>query len=150
MGLAMHILGNREDAEDACQDAFIQVFRNLEKYDFRRSFSTWFYSILYKRCLDRLKKRRRLSRLNLRLKNDPGWALKHEPSRSPEGAILRKNLWERLTSRERLSLYLWAGEGYTSREIAGVLRCSASTARVHVYRARKKIKALMEKENDSL
>ena len=44
MALAMNILGNREDAEDACQETFVQVFRHLADYDPGRSLRTWIFS----------------------------------------------------------------------------------------------------------
>ena len=68
LAIAMNILRNREDAEDASQDAFIQVYKNLGKFDFQRSFPNWFYSILYKRCLDRLRKRRRFAHFYQKIK----------------------------------------------------------------------------------
>jgi len=52
-----------------------------------------------------------------------------------------------LNPKERISLVLWANDGYTSAEIAAVLDCSASTARVHLFKARKKIKTLLENAN---
>jgi RNA polymerase sigma-70 factor (ECF subfamily) len=55
-----------------------------------------------------------------------------------------------LNPKERISVCLWANEGYTSGEIASVLRCSPSTARVHLFKARRKIKTLLEEENVSL
>src|SRR4030065_1933290 len=63
MALAMDVLGNRDDAEDACQELFIQVYRNLGSYDPTRSFKNWVYTILYRRCLDCLKRRRRAADL---------------------------------------------------------------------------------------
>src|SRR5512136_883208 len=63
MALAMNILRNRDDAEDACQELFIQVYRNLQNYDPKRSFKNWVYTILYRRCLDHLKSRRRAADL---------------------------------------------------------------------------------------
>src|SRR4030042_6657485 len=63
MALAMNILGNRADAEDACQELFIQVYRHLKSYDKDRSFKNWVYTILYRRCLDLLKRRRRSAEL---------------------------------------------------------------------------------------
>ena len=47
VALALNMLGNREDAEDACQEAFIRAFRNLEKFDSQRSFRNWLYTIVY-------------------------------------------------------------------------------------------------------
>jgi RNA polymerase sigma-70 factor (ECF subfamily) len=63
---------------------------------------------------------------------------------------ISSRLLQRLNPKERLSVCLWANEGYTSDEIASVLRCSPSTARVHLFKARRKIKALLEDGNVSL
>lgn len=147
LAIAMNILGNREDAEDASQDTFIQVYKNLEKFDFQRSFPNWFYSILYKRCLDRLRKRRRFARFYQKIKVDPSQSFS-VPSVNPELSLLDKREWVKsLNPKERISLFLWANDGYTSEEIGGVLKCSPSTARVYLFKARKKIKSLLENEN---
>lgn len=45
--LAIRILRNREDAEEAVQDAFLRVFRSLERFEWKSSFATWFYRIVY-------------------------------------------------------------------------------------------------------
>ncbi|UCE41732.1 MAG: RNA polymerase sigma factor [Candidatus Aminicenantes bacterium] len=150
LAIAMNILGNREDAEDASQDTFIQVYKNLERFDFQRSFPNWFYSILYKRCLDRLRKRRRFSHFYQKFKTEPSQSLS-VPHASPKFSLLDKQeLLKFLKSKERISLFLWANEGYTSHEIADVLKCSPSTARVHLFKARKKIKTLLESKNVAL
>jgi RNA polymerase sigma-70 factor (ECF subfamily) len=150
MAMAMNILGNRDDAEDACQDAFIQVFRNLEYFDRTKSFRTWFYTILYRRCLDYLKRRRRSFEL---LKKAEKETIRVQPTAAnPEPPVqsLPSDLLERLNARERTALCLWANEGYTAGEISEVLRCSASTARVYLFQARKKIKKLLEQRHVSL
>jgi RNA polymerase sigma-70 factor (ECF subfamily) len=150
LAVAMNILGNRQDAEDASQDAFIQVYMNLGRFDFERSFPNWFYSILYKRCLDRLRKRRRFSRFYQKIKSDPSQSFSI-PSHNPKFSFLnKKEFMESLNPKERISLYLWANEGYTSGEIAAVLKCSSSTARVHLFKARKKIKTILENQNVSV
>ena len=59
LALAINVLGNRQDAEDVVQESFIQVFRNLGSYDPGRSFKTWLFTIVYRRCLDMLKKKKR-------------------------------------------------------------------------------------------
>jgi RNA polymerase sigma-70 factor (ECF subfamily) len=150
MALAINILGNRDDAEDACQDAFIQVYRNLEKFDRTRSFKTWFYTIIYRRCLDYLRYRRR----SLELLKKAGREAVRFPSAAadldPPAQNLPSNLLERLNARERTALCLWANEGYTAGEISEVLRCSAGTARVYLFQARKKIKRLLEQRHVSL
>jgi RNA polymerase sigma-70 factor (ECF subfamily) len=150
MAMAMNILGNRDDAEDACQDAFIQVYRNLENYDRTRSFKTWFYTILHRRCLDYLKRRRRSFEL---LKKAGREVVLLQPAAANPGPPVRSlpsDLLERLNARERTALCLWANEGYTAGEISEVLRCSSGTARVYLFQARKKIKKLLEQRHVSL
>ncbi len=147
LAMAMNILGNRQDAEDASQDAFIQVYKNLKQFDFQRSFPNWFYSILYKRCLDRVRKRSRFTMFYQKIKTEPSQSYYVQPS-NPTANILEKHeMMESLKPKERISLFLWAYEGYTSEEIGEVLKCSSSTARVHLFKARKKIKSLLENEN---
>jgi RNA polymerase sigma-70 factor (ECF subfamily) len=150
MAIAMNILRNREDAEDACQEAFIQVYQNLERYDVKQSFSNWLYSILSKRCLDRLRKRKRFANFYRKLKTEPSQSFSMQPSNSSALTVVREKVMRYLNPKERITLFLWADEGYTSAEIASVLKCSPSTARVYLFMARKKIKALAEKENVSL
>lgn len=45
--IAFCILRNREDSEEAVQDAFIRVFRSLDRFEWKSTFATWFYRIVY-------------------------------------------------------------------------------------------------------
>ncbi|MBE0643575.1 MAG: sigma-70 family RNA polymerase sigma factor [Bacteroidetes bacterium] len=58
MTLAMRMLGRREDAEEAAQDAFIRAFRSLHQFEQRAQFSTWLYRITYNVCATQLSRRR--------------------------------------------------------------------------------------------
>ena len=152
MALAMNILGNREDAQDASQETFLQVFRNLSRFDADRNFKTWLFTILTRRCLDRLKKRRRFAAFFFKMKNENweernGRIIIRLTNPSPKNQSLSQNLLEILSPKERTALCLWANEGYTAVEISRALRCSASTARVYLFNARRKIRAVMEKRN---
>ena len=147
MSLAMNLLGNREDAEDVCQDAFLRVYKNLNKFNSNRTFKDWLYTILYNCCRDQLRKRSRFFRFFNRFKID-AYQMPREKNKSPSlNRVIDENILKGLKPKERITLYLWAAEGYTSEEISGVLKCSPSTARVHLYKARKKIKAQLEKRN---
>jgi len=147
MALALNILRNRDDAEDVCQEAFIQVYRNLDRFDAKKNFKNWLATILYRRCLDLLKRRQRSMELLKKMKTLPLEKQALVPNNPPKEKSLPSRLVEHLTPKERISLCLWANEGYTAREISGILRCSASTARVHLFQARKKIKNLLERKN---
>lgn len=150
MALAMNMLGNRDDAEDACQELFIQVYRNLGSYDPGRSFKNWIYTILYRRCLDHIRRRRRSVELVKKISRETPLSTPANPGPSHTSRNLPSDLLERLKAKERTALCLWANEGYSAKEISEVLRCSASTARVYLFQARKKIKKLLEQGHVSL
>lgn len=150
MALAMNVLGNRQDAEDACQDTFIHVFRSLNTFDTARSFQSWVYAILFNLCRDQLRRRHRFFRLFTKAKAEPSLPIMSPSSNDASTHVFSEGVLKDLTPHERSVLYLWAVEGYTSQEAGQVLGCSASTARVHIYKARKKAKAILEKENVSL
>lgn len=59
LAFAERLLGNRQDAEDMIQDAFAKVWLHAERFDpSRASFRTWFYRIVYNRCVDLMRRRR--------------------------------------------------------------------------------------------
>jgi RNA polymerase sigma-70 factor (ECF subfamily) len=150
MALALNMLGNREDAEDACQETFIRVYSNLDKFDLQSPFRNWFYTILSNRCLDALRKRRRFFSFFKKMKEEYTDNTSTQSSSSSRSQPLAPKILEGLSPKERVALCLWASEGYSDTEIGKVMKCSPSTARVLLYKARKKIKNKMEKENVSL
>lgn len=56
---ALHMVGNREDAEEAVQDAFVRVYRNLSRFRDDARFEPWMFRILANRCRSLIEKRRR-------------------------------------------------------------------------------------------
>jgi RNA polymerase sigma factor (sigma-70 family) len=150
LSVALNVVGNRQDAEDVCQETFLQVFRRLDRYDPARSFKTWLLTIAYRRSLDMLRKRRRFSEFSSRARHEPAVAGKAGNPGQADPAPLQSKLLKALSPRERTALSLWANEGYTAKDISEVLACSASTARVYLFNARRKIKALLEKDHGLL
>jgi len=159
--LAMSFLGNWQDAEDVCQEAFIQAYRNLHRYDPSQSFKHWLLTILYRRGLDLKRKRRRLGRLLRELKsNFRRPASSSTPTPLPRSSnidlagskesLINPELLNGLSLKQKAILTLWAQEGYSSEEIASIIGCRPATARVHLYLARKKIKACWEGKNGRL
>lgn len=150
MALALNMLGNREDAEDACQETFVRVYSNLDKFDLQSPFKNWFYTILSNRCLDLLRKRRRFFSFLKKMKEEYTDNTSTQSSSSSRNQPLAPKILEDLSPKERVALCLWASEGYSDTEIGKVMKCTPNTARVFLYKARKKIKSKMEKENVSL
>jgi len=150
MAVALNILMNFEDAQDACQEVFLKAFQKLNKFDFEKSFKNWFYAILCNHCLDCLRKRKRLSHMLSKFRKETKIADDVPQSENPSFDYWAEfRLLRHLSPRERITIYLWSQEGYTGSEIASVLGCSHKTAHVHIYKARKKLKALFkEKKNE--
>ena len=58
-GLCLRMLGHRQDAEDATQETFVRVLKNLNRWDPGRAFEPWLLTIAGNRCRTRLAKRMR-------------------------------------------------------------------------------------------
>ena len=56
---AVHMLGNREDAEEALQDAFLRAYRSLDRYEERERFAAWLFRILVNQCRTLASRQRR-------------------------------------------------------------------------------------------
>jgi RNA polymerase sigma-70 factor (ECF subfamily) len=147
MALALNMLRHRQDAEDVCQEVFVKAYHSLDKYDPRLDFKNWFYTVLYRRCLDQMRKRKRYTNFMVKFKNEPLPELEQGIPRPARSVQFNSNVLQDLSPKERMTLILWANEGYSGEEIASVLKCSPSTARVYLFKARKKLKAMLEKEN---
>src|ERR1700690_3416048 len=57
MALAVRMLKNQQEAEEALQDAFVRAYNGLQKFEGKAAFGTWFYRILYNVCLTKLGKK---------------------------------------------------------------------------------------------
>ncbi len=152
--LACSILGNEADARDLSQDAFIRLFESAGKFDGRSSFSTWFHRILVNLCIDQQRRSRWWKRmLPLAGPGDDPDAPGIEPSAEEPGPDLQairgesagqlRTALDRLSPHQRSAVIMQA-EGLSSREIATVLGCSESTARVHVHRAVAELKKTLK------
>jgi len=147
MSFALSLVKSRPDAEDACQELVVQMLRHWDALDEAKNIKSWAFSILYRKCLDQLKKQRRFLNFFKRAAEADSSTGQVRPG-NPVQDILPETILNRLKPKERACLLLWAREGYNSEEIASILRCAPATVRVHLFQARKKIKELMESGNE--
>ncbi|MFF2753587.1 sigma-70 family RNA polymerase sigma factor, partial [Psychrobacillus sp. NPDC058041] len=56
--VCFRMLGNRHEAEDIAQEAFVRAFINIHTFDQKRKFSTWLYRIATNLCIDRIRKKK--------------------------------------------------------------------------------------------
>jgi RNA polymerase sigma-70 factor (ECF subfamily) len=146
--LTWSILGNKEDAQDAAQGAFLAAFSNLGSFDVNRSFKTWLFAIAWKDCLD-MKRKEKTRRIFLEKAKDfplPAGNLGPAAPGIEESEIFSTAM-KKLDSKERMSLSLRINEGYTAAEIAQVLGCAESSARVYVFNAIRKIRKIWNGRN---
>lgn len=141
--LSVRLLGNRADAEEAVQDAFVRAFRSLDQFRGDAKFSTWFYRIVYNTCLTRLS-RRRAAPLSLddeeHLSDSQLWddAIP-SPIEELEAAELRNAVREglaRLPVKYRSALTLFYLEEMSYEEIAAILEQPIGTVKTLLFRGR--------------
>lgn len=143
--VARAVLGVREDAEDACQDAFVAALRHIEGCDPPEKFRAWFLTIVRNRSLD-LRRRAQRRAAEPLADHDSVTAPNASPLRHAERAELRQRLGaaiERLTATQREVIVLHEVEGWTHPEIGAVLGIDAGTSRAHLFAARRALRRLL-------
>lgn len=139
--LCYRMLGERTEAEDATQEAFIRAYLNLERYDPARSFKTWLLSIASNHAIDRLR-RRRLTWLSLEEPLPPNVLLSSDEP-EPEDATIRDErsqavqaLLNELSTEYRAAVILRYWYDYSYAEIADTLDTTESAIKSRLFRAR--------------
>jgi RNA polymerase sigma-70 factor (ECF subfamily) len=151
--IAYHFLRNAADADEAVQDAFVKTFSHIGTYRDELPFEVWFTRILINGCLDRQKARRRRERW-VSSSLDAGDRDRTEATAltpSPEDALLSRERYreivaaiDRLPERQRTVLLLCHHHGHTTREVSAMTGLNESTVRVHLHRAVRKLRSLLE------
>ena len=148
--LAVAMMGNNEDAEDALQEAFIKTFDTLHRFDLRRPFGPWFFQILRNQCRDMLRSRKakfKVEVLDEKLDQRPA-DRERGPERSRQRNAARDTLWqglERIGTEHREILVLKELEGFRYTEIAQILEIPEGTVASRLYHARHALRdALVE------
>jgi RNA polymerase sigma-70 factor (ECF subfamily) len=139
--LAYRMLGNRAEAEDAAQEAFLRAYTHLRSYDPERPFSSWLLSIASHYCIDRLR-RRRIAWLPLEDEVATSGHLTSE-SPNPEAAMSQQEREQQIqqmlktlspTDRAAITLRYWYDCSY--EEIAEMLNLTVSAVKSRLHRAR--------------
>ena len=157
--LAYRILGNRDAAADATQDAFLSVFKAIGKFR-GGSFKAWLLRIVTNACYDqlRLKQRRPATSLDalLVLESAPVQSLT-DPGESPEEYAVRQELNRAiqvgigtLPPEQRIALVLSDVQGLSYQEIAEVTGASLGTVKSRLSRARSKLRDFLLEQRELL
>lgn len=147
--IAYHVVGRVEDARDVAQESFVRLFRSLAKYDFARSFYTWFYRIVMNLAIDSLRKLRSARAGNLddvlAAVPDAREVAGDVPLQRGEENGLVWAVLEKLDAKFRAVLVLRDIHGLSCREIAPILKVTHATARWRLHRGRAMFKEHWER-----
>jgi RNA polymerase sigma-70 factor (ECF subfamily) len=147
-GVALRMLGNRAEAEEVAQEAFVRAHRALGDFRGDAKLSTWLFAITSRLCLNRLASgERRLVRQGedalLRLSDAgprPDAALERRELETALGRAIAE-----LPEDRRIVVMLRDLEGLSYEEIAEVLELELGTVRSRLHRARADLKEKLER-----
>lgn len=134
---ARALTGDDADAADAAQEAFVDAFKNLHRFDTGLDFYPWFYVLLRNRCLKQ--RTRRATRRESAELSEP-----HAPDHpSAEQVLDVRTALDRLEPADREVILLKHVDGWTYDEIAARLKIPRGTVMSRLFTARRRLQALI-------
>ena len=141
--VALRILGNREDAEEAIQDAFLRAYKALDDYEDRERFSAWLTRILVNQCRTVLARTKRRDALfaDLDLQR-----LSFIPTMQSDDAVWPEleQVLDRLPAEQREAIVLKYADDLTYEEMSRITGAGESALKMRVQRAFARLRALLQ------
>ncbi len=156
--LALNYTANKEDAEEIAQDVFVNIFKKLESFRYESKIETWIYRITINKSLDYLRSKKSFRNKflgNLLFFNNkdeiyegvnfnhPGVEFENKESVQ----IIYKCL-DKLSSNYKTVIVLLKIEGEPKRKVAEIMNISEKAVESLFFRAKLKLKDLLENEKD--
>jgi RNA polymerase sigma factor (sigma-70 family) len=144
LSICFRYLGNKEEAEDACQISFVKLYNNLKDYNNGGSFDGWVRRIFVNTCLDQLRKNKKMKHdismedVDYRLESND-----YIIERMEANDLMR--IIEQMPPGYRTVFNLFAVEGFSHREIAEQLGIAENTSKSQFKRARTHLMNSLEK-----
>ncbi|HVH60128.1 MAG TPA: RNA polymerase sigma factor [Candidatus Sulfotelmatobacter sp.] len=155
--LAYRMTGNRQDAEEVVQEAFLRAYQKLRQFAARANFGTWVYRIAANYAIDRMRQRKKEEARKVEpavyeqgTENDPVTLVQDAaptPERLAHNIELRKHMeiaLAALSHSERTAFVMRHWEGCAIEEIAEVLKSSSGAAKNTVFRAVQKLRLALQ------
>ena len=151
--IAHHMcFGDREQAQDFTQEAFLKVFKNLKKFRGKSTFYTWFYRIVVNACIDGMRRQRRREKIlslgrwgetrEASLPEGMEGEAEMEASFNPMQALSGKQMaakaqevLQSLSEKQRMVFQLKVLQEMSITEIAKVMKMAEGTVKSHLFRA---------------
>jgi RNA polymerase sigma-70 factor (ECF subfamily) len=156
LSIAQHVTHNREDAQDAVQEAFLKAFRKLTQFQENSQFSTWLIRITVNESLMKLRKQRSTREVSIeedfQSDEDMGpfeladWSPGPENlSREAELRNILRNTLQELQPSLRVIFVLRDIEGLSTEEAAEVLELTPVAVKARLWRARLQLRERLSK-----
>jgi RNA polymerase sigma-70 factor, ECF subfamily len=136
-GIALRLMGNREAALDATQEAFITLFRKANRFRAEAAFTTWLYRVATNTCYDLLRKQKRRQADPLPEFHDPVDVHSEDRFGSVELRPAVETALASIPVDFRAAVILSDLEGLSLDEIAGVLDVPLGTVKSRIFRGRR-------------
>jgi RNA polymerase sigma-70 factor (ECF subfamily) len=150
--LAVRILCDEMEAEDVAQEAFIRVWRNLDRFDPETRFTTWLYRIVTNLSLDRIRSRRRRGdRIADHREDDPPSELVE--TSTPESIASNNDLAQiilrlagNLPETQRIVFTLRDVQDLPIETVSAITGLSSESIRTNLHYARRRIRERLERD----
>lgn len=147
--LALRMVGDRDDAFDMTQEAFIKAYGSLSSFRGDSKFSVWIYRITTNVCLDFLRSKSRKQQVSLTVSDDDDEDAQldiPDPSSDPEQQLMQKMSMQSveeglktLPDKQRQILVMRELGGMSYAEIGAALSLEEGTVKSRIFRARKRL-----------
>jgi RNA polymerase sigma-70 factor (ECF subfamily) len=154
--LVVRVVGDRDHAADAVQEAFFSAYRNLSRFR-GDSFRSWLTRIALNAATDILRQRKRRPVDQFPEWEDDSWQPSAPESENPERQAVRRSasrvLWQALheiTDDQRTAIVMYDIEGYDYQEIADMTGVSLGTVKSRIHRGRLALRELLGSQMELL
>lgn len=147
--LALRMVGDRDDAFDMTQEAFIKAYGSLSSFRGDSKFSVWIYRIATNVCLDFLRSKSRKQQVSLTVSDDDDEDAQldiPDPKADPEQQLIKKISMQSveeglktLPDKQRQILVMRELGGMSYAEIGAALSLEEGTVKSRIFRARKRL-----------
>lgn len=149
--ICLNMLKQRHLAEEAAQDVFVKVYTKLSSFEERSSFKTWIYRIAFRTAIDHQRKKKLLTTSidqddhPLQLTDGSRNSLEELESEDRRNAL--EDAIRKLDGEDSVLVALYYFEEKNIKEVCEALGLTESNVKIKLFRARKKLKTLLEKKN---
>lgn len=134
------ITRNHNHSADIVQETFIKVYRNINKFDEKRSFKPWFYQILLNESRRYMKRQNKQATA---VESDELIDYLHKQNSDYENYDNLEQALDQLSEMHRTVLTLKYMNEFTEREIAQMLELNVNTVKSRLYKGRQRLKTII-------